>query len=1195
VYIVRWGIELLCLRQNAVSRVLRGLLLALLLICVVPIVRAAAAQEAIKGEVSAVVENGFARLLFHLTEEVQSQVHLANNILTVTFQKPVDVAVERINVSAPSYIVAARRDPDGKAVRFALMRKVKVNATPVSERLFVDLLPEGWSGLAPGLPRDVIEELARRARAGEKVMRAQRMLTRQSTTMIPIKVRTIVQPTITRYVFDLPELIGVSADNSKEQLTLTFDAALRFDLADVEATLPSTISAVDGSGDQTSAHVRFTFSSKVDVRTFREDNSYVVDVSPATAKAERADDAVRSDELADLAAEIAGRGQAPKPAASSKLAAPPQTVPAHAAPLPPLVRNAAAQGASARAPEQAPRRLEHAEPQALPRTAERPQDRPHVALPASAAPASDSSRVTLTVEHDSNNLSLLFPFRKATPAAVFRRGDALWIVFDTEAELSIAALEAEIGRRIRSAQLTHRLGVAVLRITLERPQLVSVANEGAGWSIRVGNDVAEPKHPLAITRSGKGSTGASITVALDDPRELHRLNDPDAGDTLLVVTALGPARRVVKSRDFVEFRLPATSQGLVVLPLADDVDAELSPDKVVISRPNGLRLSAAIGSESGASYRPDMLDPQSWNFDREAAFADRKAELIMAAADAPNSKRLMARADLARFYLAREMGEEAKAVLDVALADHPPTADDPTPLVLHAVANIMIGRGEAALKDLASPFVGDRNDAPLWRALAYARIGRWSEARNGFSKAATAISTMPREMQRTMLKEMIRTFIEVGDVTGAVTQMQAFETIGIPHKLKPDMSVLAGRIAEGLGRMQDARRAYRAAAESQDRRAAAQGELRDVVLEHSAGTLKREDAIAALETLTMIWRGDDTEVEALQLLGQLYVEEGRYRDAFQIMRTALQTYPNSEITRRIQDEAAATFDSLFLAGKGDALPAIDALALFYDFRELTPIGRRGDEMIRRLADRLVSVDLLSQATELLQYQVDHRLRGAARSQVAARLAVVYLMNRKPYRALAALRATRVNNLNDALRNQRLLLEARALSDMGRNDVALEVVANLKGAEATRLRSDILWAAKRYGEAAEQIELLYGDRWKMFDPLTDSERTDILRAAIGYTLAEDSIGLVRFREKYAGKMGDGPDRRAFEVVTAPIAPGGGNEFRAVAHSIAVADTLDAFLRDLRARYPETGALPSKQQPAPAPVTPPPPGARTASAQ
>ena len=39
------------------------------------------------------------------------------------------------------------------------------------------------------------------------------------------------------------------------------------------------------------------------------------------------------------------------------------------------------------------------------------------------------------------------------------------------------------------------------------------------------------------------------------------------------------------------------------------------------------------------------------------------------------------------------------------------------------------------------------------------------------------------------------------------------------------------------------------------------------------------------------------------------------------MRTALKAHPNSEMTRRIQDEAMATFDTLFLAGKGDALPA----------------------------------------------------------------------------------------------------------------------------------------------------------------------------------------------------------------------------------------------------------------------------------
>jgi len=301
------------------------------------------------------------------------------------------------------------------------------------------------------------------------------------------------------------------------------------------------------------------------------------------------------------------------------------------------------------------------------------------------------------------------------------------------------------------------------------------------------------------------------------------------------------------------------------------------------------------------------------------------------------------------------------------------------------------------------------------------------------------------------------------------------------------------------------------------------------------------------------------------------------------MRSAVAAHPDSDMTQRIQEEAAATFDTLFLAGKGDTLSAIDALALFYDFRELTPIGRRGDEMIRRLADRLVSVDLLDQAAELLQYQVDRRLQGAARAQVATRLAVIYLMNHKGDRALATLRTSRTSDLAIELRNQRLLLEARALSDLGRYDVALEVIANIEGRETVRLRSDILWAARRWSQSAEQIELYYGERWKEWQPLNEVERADILRAAIGYALGEDALSLSRFREKYAAKMAQTPDARAFEVVSAPLGTSGG-EFRDIARAAASIDTLEGFLRDMQARYPDAGVVsPAASPPAKAPAS------------
>ena len=449
-------------------------------------------------------------------------------------------------------------------------------------------------------------------------------------------------------------------------------------------------------------------------------------------------------------------------------------------------------------------------------------------------------------------------------------------------------------------------------------------------------------------------------------------------------------------------------------------------------------------------------------------FRDRQTHLIAAAAAASEAQRTPAQLELARFYLARELTAEAKGVLDVAAGDER-AKEDSTPLMLRAIANVILGRGADAMKDLASPAVAKRSDVTLWRALAQAQQGKWVEAREGFRSLETATATLPLELQRLAFQEAARAAVEVRDFGAAATLINEFDTLGPAPEGEAELAVLKGRVMEGLGRLADALTLYRGAAETSQRPAAARARLREIALRQMIGDMKREDATAALERLSMGWRGDETEAEALQLLGRLYAEDGRYRDAFQVMRTALTAYPRSEMTRRIQDEAAAAFDLLFLGGKGDSLPAIDALSLFYDFRDLTPVGRRGDEMIRKLADRLVAVDLLDQAAELLQHQVDNRLQGAARAQVAVRLAVIYLIARKPDRALAVLRTTRSADLPNELRNQRLLIEARAQSDVGRPDVALEVIANLNGPETERLRADIMWKARRWREASEQME------------------------------------------------------------------------------------------------------------------------------
>jgi tetratricopeptide (TPR) repeat protein len=908
---------------------------------------------------------------------------------------------------------------------------------------------------------------------------------------------------------------------------------------------------------------------------------------------------------------------APQPASPQTMAQQPQSLRLSGAPqlmllpqppLPPLAQIvAAAQAAPKAAPvtappsqqtraQSAPAEIVTAPAEASAQPAETARSAPPPAAaaaptPAPAPPARTVAPGAIGVElgRDGASLKLSFPFKTGVPVAVFHRADTLWLVFDATANLDLTALDNEPTRTIRGYTFSHSDDADVVRLRLDRPHLASIIADGPVWSLEIGDSVLEPPHPLEATRNIIGANRASISIAFDEPQHLHRLSDPDIGDKLLVVTAFGPERGFINNQDYIELHVLASTQGIVVAPLADDVAVNLAADKVVIDRPNGLTLSPASQTLlHGRNSRTVTFDSQIWGSDREGSFTDRQAHLINVAAQAPETKRMNPRLNLARFYLARDMYPEAKGVLDVAISTDKQASDNGSAIVLRAIAEVMMNRPEDALKDLADPAVGDQHDAPLWRALAYSLEGQWARARQGFKSVEAAVATLPIELQRIALMDEVRSAIETGDYDSASAALNDFQTIGVPRNLQPELAVMMGRLDEGLGRNEDALAAYRTAADSWDRPSAAQGRLRETLLEFAQGDAKRDDVISQLESLTTVWRGDDTEIEALKVLAHLYTEDGRYRDAFYVMRSAMASHPNSGMTHQIQDEAAATFDALFLTAKGDTMPPVDALALFYDFRELTPVGSRGDEMIRRLADRLVAVDLLDQASDLLQYQVDHRLQGAARAQIASRLAVVYLMNRKPDRALAVLRGTRTANVSDELRNQRLLLEGRALSDTGRPDLALEVIANLDGREVTRLRSDVLWSAKRWGESAEQIELMYGDRYKDFAPVSDVEQQDILRAEIGYALSSDTIGLTRFREKYAAKMAATPDGHIFEIVSAPLGSSG-DQFGAIAHAATSIDTLEGFLRDMKARYPEAAgtmplppAAPVASQPAPTPA-------------
>lgn len=1187
----------------------------------------ARAADPIRGDATFSAAGGFARLVIKLGEDVPSEVTTAGSILIIRFDRPVDVPIDRVPEGAPDYVNSARRDPDGGAIRLSLARRVTVNTMNAGERTFVDLLPEGWKGPPPSLPMDVVKELAERARVAERALRAQRAAA-ETKKHPQIRVRASVQPTFVRFVFEMPDGVGVSSVLNEQKLTLAFNANLNFDLADAVVAAPPNVASIKQKADIDQTNVEIALIGDSDVHSFRDEKNYVVDVSfqpdkskmaatpeaaiaqmkpaghgpvPAPDKhaAEKPKDAHR--EIAPPTSEAIAREtkidvkpevkpEAPAamaPAETPKPAPAPATADAHAPEAPKEAAKEAAKEASKLASPVA----EVAAAPAKPAPAEAPKE---AVREAAKEPAKEAVKASLTeapaapqpavasvdARRDSDGLRVTFPLQVATPAAAFRRGDTVWLVFDTPKPIDVEAIRTKGGAMIGEVGRVPLDKGQAVRIRLTRPLVYSLASEEVGketrWLLTLADKIQTTPLPLMMSRNITDPALANIAIPFANPGLLHKFTDPDAGDTLYVVTAQRPVRGFIKRQDLVDLSLLESAHGIAIRPNSDEVGVEVGADKVILGKKGGLTLSPVdISAERAPTAVRPIFSPEGWRKGQSENFMARQSELMTAISAVEPALRSLPRLDLAQFYMSRAMYHEAKAVTELMLSD-PLNKEESGALIMHAIASILIGRPAQGLKDLANPVIGNSHDSQLWKALAYARQGKWADAREKFKNVEFAIASLPLDVQRVVTMDAMRASLEVKDYAGASKRRSELEVVGVSPEAAPGFAVLRGRLAEALGHDKDALDDYKFAVGSADRPAAAEAKQLEVALRQKRDEIGKDEALRELETLSMTWRGDSIEVKTLQMLSQIYAENGRYRDALTAARTATRLQPNAEASRQAQDLASELFTQIFLGPKGDELPPVEALGMFYEFRELTPIGRRGDELIRRLADRLASIDLLDQAAELLQYQVDHRLEGAARAQVAARLSMIYLANRKPDMAITALRASRISDLSGELRQQRLLLEARAQSDVGRHDLALDIVSNVSGREVLRLRSDIFWAARRWRESAEQIELYYGERFRDFKPLNAVEKSDIIRAAVGYALADDSIGLSRFREKYAPLMSESADRLAFDIASKPAAASSA-EFAEIAKLAASVDTLDGFLREMKQRFPDaTARAPSSPQ-------------------
>lgn len=948
------------------------------------------------------------------------------------------------------------------------------------------------------------------------------------TAKINLATRAGVHAEFERLVFDWPFAVDYRLERANETLTLHFTAPANVNLNSLAAARLSRIAGLAVvSTDPLVLSGRV--AKDATITEFRNGKAIVLDIKGAKAPM--------------------GESVPPSPAPSVAV---PSTTPAPAKiePTTPLLPTANAQST----PQPAP--------QSLPASAETP--------PVTSAPAAETTKPEVEAGEESSavkseikldkqtaefktitpplqadaitlddtpQLVAAFDPKIATGAVIFERAGYVYFLFDRILGLDEATLTG--GKKpkvtLQSLNLAKASG---FRFRLPEGADIRTGLSGTNWQIFLSKKKQEVPITTQILAQPEFALGARLfypTVNAGDP---ILFTDPVAGDTLVLVplrnpTGFGATRRL---RDLM---ILPSSQGLVVKPFSDKLILRTTTDGIEITAEGGLALSSSKDTGSNAGNQPrqkrigkPMFDLLAWRGKPEDNFTERRQKLMQAVVDVPIAERNRARLELARHYFSHGMGPETLSMLEVLQSDVPDLAGNPEFLALRGAASIQANRPADGLKDIAASKLENQPEIELWEAVGLAQLRNWKEALEQFENQRDLLSQYPEPFASKFYVLAIEAAIALDKERVAAEWLDQIE--GQPHAatIKPALSYLRGVLHSKMGRPELAADLWRQVTKSRDRLYKTRAELALTDLAVATKSLTPKQAAEKLEGLRFAWRGDELEVDILQRLGEFYLDFKDYRSGLGILSQVLKLYPNSAQAADVRKLMAGTFHLIFVDNQTEGLSPLSALALYQDYHDLMPKGEQAQAVIFNLAENLVAIDLLDQATALLEDQIKLTNDASGKLKLSTRLAAIYLLDRKSDAALAALGHASAEGASTEIRTERELLRGRALSENGKYDEALATLNGLEGQNVILLRADIMSRAKRWPESAKLLRDLVGAPPKEGELLSPQQASWLVSCALAYAMAGDTASLDQLAIDYGTAMTGTNQNTVFRILTRP---------------------------------------------------------------
>lgn len=729
-------------------------------------------------------------------------------------------------------------------------------------------------------------------------------------------------------------------------------------------------------------------------------------------------------------------------------------------------------------------------------------------------------QIAATAPIEDEIVSLSFPWNVPVNLSVFKRGEYLWIVFDHSQNIDMAEILAETKNIASEVIHIPHPQATILRIKPYKEISAFVRKEGLLWIVDLINGPApsQVKDMPLFTQYDSLRRAYMFVPTLNSGNVIFVI-DPEVGDNIIVSPTSDIGEGFRDRYRYPDFDILPSIQGLAIAPNSSDVLLTRGNTGITVKAlDRGLNISSDLDALKRRQSLSDMdqdmsafdfsISPQILTLNFNEAVEQLKNDMRAA----PENQKDKAALELVKYYIANGLGTNALSILNRMELPENSEISQERLHALHGIANFLAGRFEEAIEDFSFGRLPNSNEAVFWRTLASSARRFKKEDNTVLMSFVSLIKDYPQE-----LKERIA-------LIGAETSLQANDDIALQNFLdilknsehgfnRPArVAFLNAKKLVMQGYPRNALSEYRALATSPSLKYSSMARMEMALLGFRLGAISAPKAAAELERLRYAWGDRKFKLELLQNLADIYTKDRNFYNALKTMQESLAISDN-ETKARTLEKMVSLFEDIYINNQADYLTPLKSLALYHDFEWLAPKSPHYNDIIQKLADRLVAVDLLDRASDLLKVQLkSNTLTPLQRNKVGTRLALINLFEEDNNQALKVLDATEVDNLPQYLATHRLIIRAKALSNLGRIEEALKLLDSDTSKNALLLKSEIYWNGGRWGAASDTIKYLI-EKPVPGQKLSEEQIGYILDWATALKKAGRETVIVRLRNKF----------------------------------------------------------------------------------